>query len=57
MTKFIFPAPRIKNIRCGLVLAVVFTAASGSRPKAPELTSVASGWLRTMQTRAWSART
>ena len=29
MTKFIFPAPRIKNIRCGLVLAVVFTAASG----------------------------
>ncbi len=29
MTRFIFPAPRVRNIRCGFVLAVVFTAASG----------------------------
>jgi hypothetical protein len=29
VTRFIFPAPRIRNIRCGLVWAVVFTAARG----------------------------
>ena len=29
MTRFIIPAPRVTSIRCGFVLAVLFTAASG----------------------------
>jgi hypothetical protein len=29
VTRFIIPAPRVRNIKCGFVLAVVFTAASG----------------------------
>ena len=29
MTRFIFPAPRARNIRCGFALAVALTAASG----------------------------
>ena len=49
-----FPGAAKSLVRFGF--GVVFTAASGW-PKAPEPISVASGWLRAMQTRTSSAHT